>query len=246
MLRTWTTLAVLCFGYFAFCSCAHAAAPLPSLGFLENRGQWPEPVRFSARRGGLTVALEERAIRLLEPEVRLVFEGCQEAVRVEGEDEAPGRTAFFRGKDPAAWRAGARSFRSVLYRGLHDCVDVRIREAGPSIEYDLLLEPGADPSGIAIRCEGAEGLELEKDGALAIHTRRGKVLQPPPVTWGEEGGRRRPVPCRYRLLGDDAFGFELEGSAASDAILIDPQLGYLGSQGSDTGFSIALGKDGAI
>src|SRR5262245_60351658 len=115
MLRRWigSSFAALAFGSAAAGEPAQRIA-MPSLGFLENLGQWPPPVRFSARRGGLTVLLEERGVRLLGPDLRLVFEGSGGQIQLEGEDEAPGRTAFLRGKDPAAWKRGARSFGSVL------------------------------------------------------------------------------------------------------------------------------------
>ena len=163
---------LFCLLFVALSAHQAAAAPpgvaIPSLGFVENRGQWDESVRYSARRGGLTVALEERAMHLQGLDVRLVFEASSDALRLEGESVAPARTAFFLGKDPRAWRTGVRSFASVLYRGLYDCIDLRVRDVGPVIEYDLLLGPGADPSRIAIRCEGVGGIELQNDGSLVI------------------------------------------------------------------------------
>ena len=108
--------------------------------------------------------------------------------------------------------ATAGLYASVLYRDLYPGIDMRLREARGHPEYDLLLQPGADLAQVAVRIEGADGLNLAADGSLVIETAVGPVTQPSPATW-EVGplGERREIRCRYVLLGPDQFGFEAAG-----------------------------------
>ncbi|HKB16851.1 MAG TPA: hypothetical protein VKF62_12350, partial [Planctomycetota bacterium] len=160
-------------------------ARLP-LAFVENRGQWDAQAKYVARKRGMTAWLgrDRVTLRLTRREeegeiagvvVGLVFEGARESVAIEGEERLPGIWNFFLGDDPAKWRAEVPAYASVLYRGLREGVDLRIREEEGRLEYDLLLGPGADVEGIAVRCEGIEGLEVEPDGSLAMATALGPI-----------------------------------------------------------------------
>src|SRR5262249_38275080 len=72
----------------------------------------------------------------------------------------------FVGNDPASWQSHVAAYSSVRYAGLYDGVDVRVRDGGRRLEYDLLLAPGADLSRVAVRVSGASGLEVGGDGSL--------------------------------------------------------------------------------
>ncbi|WP_448592132.1 DUF7948 domain-containing protein [Thermoflexus hugenholtzii] len=60
--------------------------------------------------------------------------------------------------------------------------------------------PGADLSRMRVRLAGAKALSLVEDGRRAIETGLGEVFLSVPKAW-QEGGERRGVRVRYRLLG---------------------------------------------
>jgi len=230
------------------------------LAFVENRGQWDTPARFVARRGGMTARVEKDALVLqLERReeddridgivVRLVFEGALETVALEGEGTQPGIWNFFLGNDPAKWRTEVPGYASVLYRGLREGVDLRVREEGGRLEYDLILSPGADLDGVVVRCEGIEGLEVEPDGSPAMRTPLGRILQSPPATWQVlPGGERMPIEARFRVIGPERFGFEAPARDPAHALIIDPGLVYatfLGGTLVDSPTALALDASGA-
>ncbi|MCI0585842.1 MAG: hypothetical protein L0323_03260 [Planctomycetes bacterium] len=183
--------------------------------------------------------------------VRLDFEGALETVSLEGEGEQPGIYSFFLGKDPSKWRTDVPAYTSVLYRGLQEGVDLRVREQEGRLEYDLILAPGADLGRIVVRCDGTEGIEIEPDGSLAMKTALGPIRHSPPVTWQVlAGGERMPIEARFRQLGSDRFGFEVPGRDPSLALVIDPGLLYstfLGGTfgGYDYPYALALDASGA-
>jgi len=216
------------------------------LAFVENAGQWQQGVLFVARRGDMVARLDRDSIwlelrkrtaedRLEGAVVRLVFEGASEQVEAEGEEPHPGAYAFFLGNDPSRWRTGVSAYGAVRYEGVYEGVDLRVREKAGVVEYDVLLDPGADLNQIVVRCEGIEDLELETDGSLRIKTAKGVLRQSPPETWMESAtGDRESLRCRFKVLDEERFGFEVEGRDLARFLVIDPGLEwstFLGGSG---------------
>ncbi len=240
----------------------HVARPdrLP-LAFVENRGQWDAVARFVARRGPMVARLEPGAV-LLQLErpskpggiegvvLRLAFEGAGESVRPAGEGRLPGVRNYVLGNGPSRWFERVPSYAAVSYRGLDRGVDFRVYEGSSGLEYDLLLAPDADPERIVLRCDGAERLRVTPEGALAMETPLGKVLQRPPVAWeGLRSGERRAVACRFRLLDERRYGFEVEGREEGLPLVIDPGLEwstFLGGSGGETAWSLAQDAQGIV
>jgi hypothetical protein len=253
-------------GLLAGCSLVAFASggvdvPRLPLAFVENQGQWDPRAKFLARRGGMAAWIEKEGLtlqltrrdedeRLEGVVVRLAFEGALETVVLEGEGRQPGVYNFFLGNDPSKWRTEVPGYASVLYRGLQDGVDLRVRDQEGRLEYDLVLAPGADLDRVVVRCEGTEGLEVESDGRLAMRTVLGPVRQSPPVAWyAPAGGERVPIEACFRTIGSDRFGFEVPGRDPSLALVMDPGLIYstfLGGTGHDHGRALVLDASGAL
>ena len=126
--------------------------------FIENRGQWDGAVKFVARTGATVASFESNAIKFGFGEDRsgfltLAFEGASSGVEIAGENRRRGNYNYFLGDDAKRWQRQARSYASLLYRGLYDGVDMRVREEPGKLEYDLILAPAADlVKGCGTRC----------------------------------------------------------------------------------------------
>ncbi|MFN2384788.1 MAG: hypothetical protein ABR576_00605 [Thermoanaerobaculia bacterium] len=226
-------------------------AGLPA-DFVENRGQWGGSARFVARRGSLLAAFHPDSVRIHqgdETPLTLRFMAASENVALVGEERRPGRYNFFFGNDPRQWRSEVPAWGSVLYRGLYPGVDLRIREEAGRLEYDLMLAPGRDLAQVAIRTETACGLGLESDGSLSIRTDSGTLRQTPPRTWEVlRDGRRRPIESRFRILGDERYGFEVPGRDQKLALVVDPGLEwstFLGGFDREEIHGMAVAADGS-
>ncbi|MFG0320539.1 MAG: hypothetical protein ACF8XB_24925, partial [Planctomycetota bacterium JB042] len=177
----------------------------------------------------------------------LSFEGASNDVRVDGVDRLEGVVHFVRGDDPAGWSVDRPTFASIRYRGLYDGVDVVVdTDVGP-FEYDLLLEPGVDPSGVVIRVDGGDAMFVDAEGTLIVETAIGRFRQPEPETFTVAAdGARTPVACRYRLIDERRFGFEVDGWDGVERLVIDPTVTvrtFLGGSGSDVLNAVATGPD---
>jgi hypothetical protein len=234
---------------------ARAVTTTPRLpvDFVENRGQWPDGVRFAARHGQVAAAFEKHAIRLqlgrAATSLGLAFEGASASATLAGENKREGVYNFFIGNDPAAWRSGVATFSSVVYRGLYHGIDVRVREAAGLFEYDLLLAPHADLTNVVIRVEGASRLDLAGDGTLILHTPDGRVRQTAPRTLEVlPSGATRAVVSGFRIIDAERYGFEVAERDERLPLVIDPGLEWstlIGGSGPDPVGGVAAVRDGS-
>ena len=235
-----------------------AFASLP-LSFVENRGQWESAARFVARRGGLVARLEPDAMVVqLESRaqdesvrgavVRMAFENGADHVSMIGEKRQPGHYNFFLGDEPSRWRTEVSTFASVIYRDLYDGVDLRVREGSGSVEFDVLVAPGADLGQFVVNCEGADSLRLETDGSLVVATPVGQLRLEPPISWQIDAtGAEIPVGCRFDLLDDHRFAFAVPDRRMDLALVVDPVLvfsTFVGGAKADWGRAIAVDATG--
>lgn len=225
--------------------------------FVENVGQWPAGSRFVARSAGLLAHLEERAIALQLTTkvdantihcrvVRMAFEGAHKPT-MSGERTQLGTYNFLHG---AARHTGARAFSSVLYREVWTGVDLRVRDDGGRIRYDVLLGRRVDVDKIIIRCDGVRDVRVESDGRLALVTEDGTLRQSPPLAWqvGADGQRIR-VDCRFRRLDARRYGFAVPRLDRARPLVIDPGLEwgtFLGGKGYDYGREVAVSARGEV
>jgi hypothetical protein len=241
-------------------------APLDRPFFVENRGQLAEPVRFATPGGRSPVFVTDHSLVLRleadgpirdecadDPPVGvhlfLGFEGVAETARAEGLGPLATRLHYFRGNDPEAWVRNAPTWERVRYRDLYAGIDAELYWRDGVLEYDLLVEPGADLGDVVVRVRGAEELSLAADGALVIHTAVGPVTQAPPETFELlADGTRRPRACAYRRIDSERFGFTLAGMRTPAALLVvDPRLAYstyLGGNVFDLAFSVDVDATG--
>ncbi|MFT3885999.1 MAG: gliding motility-associated C-terminal domain-containing protein [Flavobacteriales bacterium] len=254
----------------AFAACAAVAQS--GARFVENRGQWPEAVTFHADLPGAAIWLERDAIlidrfdrdpiahahdpasaALKDPVVhhhalRLRFVGADTQGRPEGLGVQHGVYNYFQGNDPARWASGAHGFSAALQHGIHPGVDLRVRYALEGLEYDLLIAPGADASLIALRYEGADGLEL-KNGNLLVRTSLGTLTEHIPLAYQEEAnGARHPIACTYALK-DGVVRFVLGDRDPALPTVIDPTLAfstYSGATTNNFGYSATYDRDGFL
>src|SRR5262249_15721510 len=83
-----------------------------------------------------------------------------------------------------------------------------VREQSGVLKYEFHVRPGADPSDIRLLYGGADGLSIDRSGALAIDTAAGVVHDAAPVAFQEWNGARNAVQIRYALEGSGRSGRE--------------------------------------
>ncbi|HYG82932.1 MAG TPA: SBBP repeat-containing protein, partial [Pyrinomonadaceae bacterium] len=179
--------------------------------------------------------------------VRMKLLGANEAPRVSGREELEGKNNYFIGNDPAKWRTGVPTYARVQYQDVYPGVDLVYYGNQRQLEYDFVLQPGADPRSIALGFEGADRLEVDSAGELVLHTTGGEVRQRKPFAYQETDGARREVAANYVLKGGREVAFEVGDYDPARPLVIDPVLvysTYLGGINSDSGYGIAVNASG--
>jgi hypothetical protein len=246
------------------------------LSFEKNQGQSDRRVEFISRgrgytmfltRGGEAVmalsgggSLDPRTLRAWhvvekgrKPRadtgavLRLKFAGASQEASAAGAEELPGKINYLLGKDPKQWRTGISTYARVAYEDLYPGVDLVYYGNQRQLEYDLIVDPGADPRAIAIDIGGADRLELNAEGDLLMHVRGRQVVQRRPFVYQETRGGRTEIEGRYKLEGRHRVRFQLAAYDRSRPLVIDPTLAYstyLGGSGDEAGQGVAVDRAG--
>ncbi len=148
----------------------------------------------------------------------------------------------------ALWVTDAPAWREVRYRGVYPGIDLRFYGKDGAIEYDAIVNPGADPSRIAFDLDGGARARITSAGDLAIAIGSATVTWRRPLAYQEIGGRRIAVEASLVLKGRRA-GFHLGKWDRRYTLTIDPTLTFstfFGGTGNEVGRGIAVDASGNI
>lgn len=228
-------------------------AASPVIPFEKNRGQAPPEVQYLARLPDQSVWLTASGIELAvgrpRHKVRIRFEGAAALLAWRGREPLAGRSHYFRGKDPKHWITGVPHFRRVKAPAVWEGIDAACYGNGGRLEFDFLVAPGADPSRIRFRLEGAREVKLTGEGDLLIETPAGPLRQHRPVAYQRTPDGRRLVEAAFRIGADGAVAIDVGAYDARRELVIDPVITFStfwGGTGLDEGFAIATDAQGNI
>jgi hypothetical protein len=157
---------------------------------------------------------------------------------------------YFLGDDPAAWASGVPVYAGTRLEGVYPGVDFHIYSQGTTFKYDLLVQPGTDPSVIRMRYTGLDGIRIS-EGNLELLTSVNKLVESSPYAYQpDEYGGQIPVPCQFVLeQGEVRFAFP-QGYNRDLPLVIDPPTlifgSYSGSVSDNWGYTATYDAAGAL
>ncbi|MCH8126155.1 SBBP repeat-containing protein, partial [candidate division KSB1 bacterium] len=179
--------------------------------------------------------------------LRMQLVGANSEPRVTGLEELPGKSNYFIGNDPQKWRTAVPNFTKVHYEDIYPGVDLIYYGNQRQLEYDFIVAPGADPQVINLGFKGADYLEIDPQGNLALYTAGGIIYLKKPFIYQEPDGTKQAIAGHYVMHGKYQVGFQVGMYDTSSPLIIDPVINYstfLGGNGTDEGYDIAVDASG--
>lgn len=220
--------------------------------FRESSGERDDGKTFVLSRREVSVHFSVDGLAFVQsfPErtVRVIFEGgCR--VEPEGERASPTCVSYFEGARDR-WRTEKFNYEEIVYKELWPGIDLTFRAKGSQLKYEFAVAPGADPSAIRLRVDGAKGLALV-DGALEIYTPAGTLRDKPPISFQERDGVTAEIDTAYELDVDTStIGFRVGEYDRTRPLIIDPEIilysGFLGGSSTEYALDVAVDASGNV
>ena len=233
------------------------------LGFEQNLGQVPHDIDYLSRGAGYTLLLSgnkaEFAFKNLResgPQVQVVAFTLLDASResaLRGSQAMDGYINYIQGDNPENWIDHVSLYSELMVDDVYNGIDLRYTNNGEQLQYDFILQPGADSDDIQLSFEGVTGARIAADGALVLDTEFGELSHRAPYIYQEIAGTRQTVEGRFAIRSSASsqpiVGFDLDEYNKEHTLVIDPVVEfstYLGANLNDSGATIAVDGDNNI
>ena len=204
------------------------------LSFEPNQGRLDSTVQFLTRGSGYALFLTPGTVVLnlerQQPQaasvdtLRMSLIGANPKANAVGLAPQPGVVSYFIGNDPKKWRSGIPTYGKVKYPEIYPGVDLVFYGNQRQLEYDFVVAPGADPSRIAWRIDGARA-GTDAEGNAVLRAPNGPATFQKPVLYQMDGDKKTRVEGWYAVAGNQ-IRFRLGSYDHSKELIIDPVLSY--------------------
>ena len=175
------------------------------------------------------------------------FAGANENAQIVPDKAQPGYNNYFLGNDSSKWKGDCRLFQAVTVRNMYPGIDVKYYSESGNLKYEFIVHPGADPSRIAMKFDGADKLSIS-NSELIIKTSVGEVKELYPYTYQYQGTEKKKIDCKYQLSGN-IVRFNIKNYSSQSTLIIDPTLifaSFTGSTADNWGYTATYGSGGTF
>jgi hypothetical protein len=181
------------------------------------------------------------------------FEGGDPNVQVQAFDQVEGYNNYYYAHCPQGLTK-INSYNQVILKNIYNNIDVKYyastglstssgKEHG--LKYDIIVNPGADPSQIKLKYSGADGIEI-KNGELRIKNSVGEMKEKLPKVYQNINGKIVDIKAEYilehRSDNETIIHFKFSTFNSSFPLVVDPFVWatYYGGSGIEACTDIAV------
>ncbi|CAN5345639.1 hypothetical protein BH23BAC1_BH23BAC1_44730 [soil metagenome] len=180
--------------------------------------------------------------------VEIEFLNANPEVNVSGHNPGNINYNYYLGNNAENWASGLTSSTKIIYKEIYPLTNLIVYSTSQGLKYDLTLAPGANPSIVKLRYNGADGLAL-KDGNLLVKTSLQSITELKPFAYQLKDKDTVRVACNYELAGQElSFAFP-DSYNKNLPLIIDPLLifsTYSGSSADNWGFTATYDEAGNL
>jgi hypothetical protein len=209
------------------------------LTFEPNRGQSDPSYRFQTSAPGQPIYFANNEVVLTtgktkaQKPIHMSLVGANATPDPELLEPTGGHSNYYIGNDPAKWQKLVPQFRKLKYNGVYPGIDVVYYGSQGKLEYDFIVQPGANSSRIELSHAGADKTAVDANGDLVLSLNGGELRQLRPVAYQSDKGRRREIDASYRIAKDGRVRFHVGRYNHKLPLVIDPVLAYFSYLGAD-------------
>lgn len=138
-----------------------------------------------------------------------------------------------------------RNYKEVIYQESYPGIDLKWFEKEGSLKYEYVVQPHADYKVVVLEVNGAEQIQVNKDGELEIRTPFGKIVEHAPFV--TQQGKKLNA---HWKINRNQVSFEIEKVDPNKELIIDPLIRYwgtfFGQGGRDVFWNGRSDKDGNL
>lgn len=211
---------------------ARRVARARPIQFEANLGQAEADARFIARGPDFNAQVFDDGVQVSRPApggdanagaaARLRFVGARTSKRLDARERAEGTTNYMIGADASKWLHDVPSYRQLRQPGLYPGIDLVYYGRDSAFEYDLVVQPGADPSRIRIAVTSGTRPVIDAQGDLLLDGAAGSLRMHRPVLYQHIDGEKKVLGGDYVMLAANEVGFRLPAYDHSRPLIIDP------------------------
>jgi hypothetical protein len=132
------------------------------------------------------------------------------------------RSDFFGSKSPN-WLTDIPSYARVKYTNLYPAVDMVFHGDQRLLDFDFVIAPGGDPKKIRFQVQGAQNLNLTREGTLElkVHGVTFELPRPSGYQTFDNTSARSVVDTRYWITGKNEISFQIAPYDSRRTLIID-------------------------
>jgi hypothetical protein len=172
--------------------------------------------------------------------IQMQLLGANLYASLHGDGSLSAKMNYLIGNDPSQWRTDLPVYSKVQVDDVYPGINLIYYGNQHQLEYDFVIAPHASPESIALRFDGVDKIDINKEGELVLSLEGNEICFHRPVIYQEVNGGRRSISGGYRIEDASTVTFSIGQYDRNLPLVIDPILAYSGYFGGNFG-DVALG-----
>jgi hypothetical protein len=228
-----------------------------SNGFIENKGQWDKEIVYAHKGQNKNVIvtsdkiiydfyeIDSKNISKTGGVLAMAMNNISQQSEIIPLDPYDYHYNYFIGDVPNKWTKNVMIYRNIKIKNIYDSIDLLLTLDNDQPRYDLIVNPGGNPSEISFSYEGQDELRINDNGNIELKIANNIIENNSLYAYQEINGIKKQVDCKF-TINDNKIFFELGKYDKNIQLVIDPIVlsSYFGGSDHESFSNIKMDKNG--